>query len=159
MDKYLNTNAHISRNGDYRYTLMRQWDWSDKVVTFIGLNPSTADATQDDPTIRRCVGYARDWGYGCLYMVNLFAYRSTDPLQLQLARDPVGPLNDKTILEVVGRSQLVVAAWGNHGIYMNRDLKVRELLKGKLHALKVSKIGQPGHPLYLKKTLKPIFWG
>ena len=86
--------ARISKNGNYRYWL--RWDWDDDKPTliFAMLKPSTADASDDDPTIRRCVNYAKDWGYGSLYVLNLFAFRATDPKALNGIEDPVGPEND-----------------------------------------------------------------
>lgn len=123
----------------------------------IGLNPSTADAEIDDPTIRRCMRFARSWGYGGLVMANLFAYRSTDPQQLMAVPDPIGPENDAWILHLAGQSSLVVAAWGNQGIYQNRCHHIKKM-NLDLHILKLNQSGQPAHPLYLKRELKPCRW-
>jgi hypothetical protein len=126
------------------------------VVTFIGLNPSTADASSDDPTIRRCIRFARDWGYGSLWMVNLFAFRATQPIRLLEVADPIGSENDLWLDKAVNSAQLVIAAWGNHGALLNRASLVRERFHGKLNALTVTGRGMPGHPLYLRADSIPF---
>src|SRR5690242_6108456 len=99
----------------YRYTLWREWDIFDKnYVMFVGLNPSTADERVDDPTIRRCIDFAKRWGYGALCMTNLFAYRATDPRVMKAFPYPVGPENDKWLVRCAREAGVVVAAWGNH---------------------------------------------
>lgn len=125
---------------------------------FVGLNPSTADETLDDPTIRRCVGFAKDWGYSGLCMTNLFAFRATDPAKMLAAPDPVGPDNDKVLQELAQNAGVVVAAWGTHGAHLKRDAHVRSLLP-RLHCLWLTKAGFPGHPLYLPKNLTPQPYG
>ena len=147
----MNTNAQFSSCRRYRYTLWRVWDEGKPHVAFIGLNPSTADASQDDPTIRRCMGFARDWGYGGLLMLNLFAFRATDPAELLKARDPIGPDNDHFINTLAPTAARVVAAWGNHGQHLNRAAAVRGSVP-ELYALKINQSGEPGHPLYLSKN-------
>ncbi len=140
----------------HRFVLGRKW--SDKpLVMFIGLNPSTADETKNDPTVRRCIGYAKDWGYGGLLMTNIFAYRSTDPKHLLECQDPIGPGNDEALLQCYTEADVAIAAWGTHGTLMDRHLAIRKLLP-KLHYLKLTKDGHPGHPLYLPKTLRPTLW-
>lgn len=140
----------------YRYSLSRWWGEPDLgYAMFIGLNPSTADEVEDDPTIRRCVSFARSWGYGGLVMGNLFAYRATKPAEMMAANDPVGAENDEHLLALARNAQIIVAAWGNKGIYQGRGMAVRALIPS-LHALTVTKAGQPGHPLYLRKTLVPV---
>ncbi|MGI6657815.1 MAG: DUF1643 domain-containing protein [Dethiobacteraceae bacterium] len=139
--------------------MWRCWNTNRPKATFVLLNPSTADETENDPTVSRCVRYAVNWGYGSLYVVNIFALRSTDPRQLYLAEDPIGPENDKYIYKVASESDLIVLAFGNHGAYLNRGQTVISLLSGlTLHHLIKTKEGFPGHPLYLKKDLKPILW-
>jgi hypothetical protein len=125
---------------------------------FVGLNPSTADETLDDPTIRRCIGFAKDWGYSGLCMTNLFAFRATDPAKMLAAQDPVGPDNDKVLQELAQNAGVVVAAWGTHGAHLKRDAHVRSLLT-RLHCLRLTKAGFPGHPLYLPKNLTPQPYG
>lgn len=153
--------AVISDCGTYRYLLERGGDG--QRVTFVMLNPSTADAEQDDPTIRRCLGYAKAWGYGRLAVVNLYAYRATKPADLWDACDwggidIIGPKNDTYIEDVCSESSMVVCAWGNHGAGRGRAGSVMRRLRDigvKPHALKISKIGEPCHPLYLRSDLKP----
>ena len=155
---YLEAGADIrGRRKQYRYALWRIWDRDRPPVMFIGLNPSTADATLDDPTLVRCMGFARDWGYGGVYTANLFAWRATDPREMKCAKNPVGPHNDMVIRELAGRAERIIAAWGNDGAFMNRADAVRELLP-ELHYLKRNRSGQPAHPLYLPKGLKPLPW-
>lgn len=141
----------------YRYTLWRTWPGLTGYVAFIGLNPSTATETEDDPTIRRCIAYAQDWGYSGLCMLNLFAWRDTQPLAMKEQAEPIGVDNDLEIHLACSSAALVVAAWGRHGTHLNRDRDVR-LLVPRLHHLKLNSDGTPGHPLYLRKTLKPIPW-
>lgn len=148
--------AILSPDRVYRYSLTRSWG-PGPTVLFVGLNPSTADETTDDPTIRRCVGFARDWGYGRLQMANLFAYRATAPAKLLAAHAPVGPQNDQHLVTLANEAELVVAAWGSKGSYLGRDLSVRKLLP-RLHYLRLTRGGHPGHPLYLPKTLRPVSW-
>jgi hypothetical protein len=132
-------------------------------VTFIMLNPSTADETEDDPTIRRCVAFAKMWGHKSLDVVNLFALRTPYPSQLKRATyvEAVGPDNDKMIEKVVSEASLVIAAWGVHGALHERDDDVIRMVHstGKLHYLRFTKAKHPAHPLYLPSTLKPIKWG
>lgn len=141
----------------YRYTLWRSWgdDTPKNFVMFIGLNPSTADAFQDDPTIRRCIGFAQSWGYGALCMANLFAFRATEPADMRAALDPIGPDNDKTLTDLAACASKIVAAWGTHGAHLGRDKQVLALLPD-LYCLRQTKQGHPAHPLYLPKTLSPI---
>ena len=154
--------ATFSPARKYRYTLHRIWDVDKPTMAVIGLNPSTADETKDDPTIRRCIGFAKLWGYGGLYMLNLFAYRSTDPAALKIVKNPIGPDNDKAILEVASKCKLVIAAWGNDGAIDGRGHAVRNLLTGfglDVHCLKKNMNGTPAHPLYLPGDLQPtILW-
>src|SRR5438128_11131670 len=108
--------ATFSRDRRYRYRLWRRWDRSRAVVAFVMLSPSTADAMHDDPTIRRCVGFARAWGCGGVDVVNLFALRATDPRALRKAADPIGPANERHLRRAVRAAGLVVLAWGAHAM-------------------------------------------
>ncbi len=148
----------FSPDRKYRYVLWREWECmfvNNNYVVFIGLNPSTADEAVDDPTIRRCVGFAKSWGYGALCMMNLFAYRETHPIHLKASDDPVGQDNDHYLKEISGEASIVIAAWGNHGVHWGRSTKVIDLIP-TLFCLKRTANGSPAHPLYLPKTLKPI---
>lgn len=144
----------------YRYTLWRGWGGmfeEPNFVMFIGLNPSTADETNDDPTIRRCIGYAKAWGFDGYLMTNLFAYRSTDPRVMKAHPEPIGPDNDKWLVDCAAKAGIVVAAWGTHGAHLGRGEYVRRLIPG-LHYLRLTKDGFPAHPLYLPADLKPVKW-
>lgn len=151
------TLADFSPCRRYRYTLWRQWLGGTGYVMFIGLNPSTADEVQDDPTVRRCINYAKAWGYGSLCMTNIFAWRATDPRDMKAQDDPVGPENDMHLRECANHASIVIAAWGTHGAHMNRGAQVRAMLP-ELKCLRLTKHGYPAHPLYLPKTLTPQPW-
>ncbi len=142
--------AVFDPDGAYRYRLWRTWDTALPAAAFILLNPSTADASHDDPTLRRCLGFARAWGYGGVEIVNLFAWRATDPAALRCCRDPIGPANDAAILAAVAGAPLVVAAWGNGGRRHDRAAAVLSLLDGvPLVCLGLTGADQPRHPLYV----------
>ena len=144
--------------GNYRYLLWREWNSSsNRTVSFIMLNPSRADAEINDPTITRCINFARSWGYGRLEVVNLFAYRTPHPSLLKQAAEPIGRDNDGYVLESVERSDRVILAWGNHGAWRKQDLYVLQLLESynHLYSLGITKQGCPRHPLYLRSTIKP----
>jgi len=152
------TGARFSRCKRYRYVLWRRWDEDRPLVMMIGLNPSTADASRDDPTIRRCIGFARDWGAGGLVMTNLFAFRATDPSDLRRAADPVGPRNDWWIRRMGRLCPTIVAVWGNEGTLQRRSAKLRERLTDRLHVIRLNRSGEPAHPLYLPSGLQPTPW-
>jgi hypothetical protein len=149
-------NAVFSRCGRYRYVLTRQLGSGTKTATFIMLNPSTADATHDDPTIRRCMGFARHWWCGRLIVLNLFAFRATFPQDLKHAPDPVGPRNKvwvkRTLSAIpVEDREAVVCGWGVHGSHRQQDAVMREWLKTsgiESVALGMTRDGHPRHPLY-----------
>ena len=149
--------ADISPCGHYRYDLWRRWSQVGGVVMFVGLNPSTADATLDDPTIRRCVGFARAWGFGGLVMTNLFAWRATAPKDMRAAAEPIGTRNDEVLRYQHEHADCTVAAWGAHGAHLGRNATVRAMLS-RLHYLRLTKEGHPGHPLYLPASLRPVEW-
>ena len=138
----------------YRYALWRLWDEAKPYVLFIGLNPSTADEVKDDPTVRRCIRYARDWGYGGLCMSNIFAFRATDPKVMKREADPVGLENDEWLKDLARDAGISVAAWGTHGSHMGRGARVIEMIDD-LHYLDKTKAGHPKHPLYLPASLRP----
>ena len=148
--------AVISSDGLYRYRLDRRWGYGARVV-WIMLNPSTADAEQDDASIRRITGFSRGWGFSALTVVNLYGWRATDPTDLWSAADPVGPDNDRHIAEVCATSH-VIAAWGANA----RPDRISAVLAlpamDGLKALAVTKTGQPRHPLYLRGDLTPQPW-
>lgn len=147
--------ANISKDKIYRYTLSRTWDSTKPTVLFIGLNPSIADENVDDPTVTRCINFAKDWGYGTLLMANLFAYRTTYPKEIYLIDDPIGKDNDYYLLECVKQSDLIIACWGNNGTYMDREKIIKELVPN-LYCLQKNKNGTPHHPLRLPRNINPI---
>ncbi|MBW8001714.1 MAG: DUF1643 domain-containing protein [Planctomycetes bacterium] len=149
--------AIFSRDREYRYTLWRLWDSNKGYAMFICLNPSTADEESDDNTVRRCVGYAKKWGYGGVCIANLFAFRATKPRKMKAAKDPIGPKNDSWIKFLAIRAGVVVAAWGCNGGFKGRDTEVRNIIP-RLHYLVFTKDGHPSHPLFLKKGLQPKEW-
>lgn len=127
----------------------------------IGLNPSTADEDKPDPTVRRCMTFARDWGASHLVMTNLFTFRATDPFKMLKVHDPVHMFADSWLYSLAGETAIsggiIVCAWGNHGLHMQRGRRVRQLLRGfGLHHWRMTRSGEPAHPLYLPGYLKPI---
>jgi hypothetical protein len=150
------TGATFSPCCTYRYELLRVWDDAMPTVCFVMLNPSTADHRNDDPTIRRCIGFAKSWDYGGIRVVNLFAYRATNPRTLKHVRDRVGPDNDEWIEAAIRNSGLAIAAWGANP--MARDRSVT--LKGKcdLWCLGTTKSGAPKHPLYVPSKQQPVMY-
>jgi hypothetical protein len=139
-----------------------------RTVAFIGLNPSTADETVDDPTVRRCVEFARRWGFERMVMLNAFAFRATDPKLMKRADDPIGPNNDLYIKQQASECDLVVACWGNHALWhpkaghpVTRQAEVMFALAevGVTPTMfRRTKLGAPNHPLYLCKDLDPVPW-
>lgn len=148
-------NAFFSNDGKYRYWLSRIFDETLPVVAFVGLNPSVADAEVDDPTIKRCISYCKQWGYGGFYMVNLFAFKATSPKEMLQQQDPVGEDNDRHIQEILSKAAQTICCWGELGRHQNRSREVLALISNP-YCLGVLKNGEPGHPLYLKGDLQPI---
>jgi hypothetical protein len=170
-DTVLFKGADLSTCDTYRYRLWRRWG-DGPLVNFIMLNPSTAGAKNDDPTIRRCIGLAKAWGHPGITVTNLFAYRTSSPrMLLQAARDGVnvvgtsgsraGLPNNVSLINEALSCSVVVAAWGNNGYIHGRDESVLHMLRQrgvKLHHLGLTKQRRPRHPLYLPKTTEPILW-
>lgn len=152
--------AILSPDRGHRMVLWRIWDESQPYVAFVGLNPSTADEREDDPTIRRCRGYAKQWGYGGLVMLNLFSFRATDPSELPLGNWGADAIvrNDEYLCWFSAGAALTVCAWGNHGAYMGMGKRTWPMFR-RAHYLSRTVSGQPGHPLYLPSNLTPIPWG
>lgn len=149
-----------SIDGNYRYVLMRSWNLGARHVVWIMLNPSTADGRQDDPTVRRCIAFSRRWGFGGLAVVNLYAWRSSNPDVLWHAPDPIGPLNRETIRDVGDGADLILAWGANTG---PRELWASEVA-GSVYsrARSISLLGrcangQPRHPLYVRATTERQF--
>lgn len=144
----------------WRYQLWRRWNDAPLLI-FMGLNPSKADESHNDPTITRCIGFARREGYGGLLMLNLFAFRATAPHDLKKAQDPIGPDNDAVIGAKCQNQDRVVVAWGNQGGFCGRDRIISTLLhssSAKVECFGVTQSGCPRHPLYLKKDTPLVPW-
>lgn len=147
----------------YRYRLTRTWDRQAPGVCWVMLNPSTATATDNDPTINRVVGFSRTWGYGSAAVVNLFALRSSQPAEVAKSSNPVGPYNDEIVRDAVSHTSAVVVAWGNHGSIANpatgiaRDREIEQALDGSDPiCLGKTRWNRPRHPLYLPANTRPV---
>jgi hypothetical protein len=147
-------------DGKYRYLLRRKWDENAPQITFVMLNPSIADDNQDDPTLRKCIHFAKSFHCGSLEVVNLFAYRATNPRELKKVADPVGSRNNCYLKLAIKRADLIIVAWGTKGIFQKRNEEVLNLISDKqsLHCLGLTKDGHPRHPLYLRKSTKAIIF-
>lgn len=153
-----NSGAVFSEDRLFRYLLWRQWSGSGAMVLFVALNPSTADETLDDPTIRRCISFAKAWSASGFMIANLFAYRATHPSDLLAYASPIGVENDDWIAAASNRAIRTIACWGNHGSYLGRSASVLRQLN-RPEYLRLTKSGQPSHPLYLPGSLRPTFFG
>lgn len=161
------TDAVISVCGKYRYLLRRQWDENLEPLSIVMLNPSTADASTDDPTIRRCIGFARREGAGGIVVANLFGLRATEPTKLREVKDPFGPRNtyclERLAADAMKSGRPIVCGWGNAGGYLDADKKAVAALSGaSLMCFRTTAAGMPSHPLYVPKAVplvsfKPIW--
>jgi hypothetical protein len=144
----------------HRYTLIHRWDEllnPDHGIAWICLNPSTADEHQLDPTLRRIRDFSAMWGYSFFIMLNLFAWRATQPADMKRAADPIGPDNDRWIAHWAGKVDKVMLGWGEHGAHLGRDQQVLSYLdRSKVFCLERNASGQPKHPLYVSKQNKPL---
>ena len=153
-DLFNDNGAKFSDDRFYRYALWRIWDRDKAMMMFIGLNPSTANETTDDPTIRRVKRFAKDWGYGGVFMTNLFAFVTAYPEELLKCDDPVGD-NDLWLKEIARECKDILFAWGSFNVN-GRDKEIIEKFPLS-YVLGVNKDGSPKHPLYIKADTKPIF--
>lgn len=158
-----NPRADFSPDRRHRYTLWRTWGDPDNYVQFICLNPSTADELNDDPTIRRCVNFAKDWGFGAFVMTNLFAWRDTNPKNLprrvKEGIDIIGEENDRFLVETACFASLIICAWGNDGTLLGRDEQVLKLIHKPLYCLKKKDgCAIAAHPLYLPSASLPVYY-
>jgi len=157
----LDTGAIFSPCRRWRYLLWRYWDRDKGICAFIGLNPSTADETQDDPTVRRCIRFAKDWGYGALWMLNAYAFRATDPRVMKAQGGAaLGPSNNTYLMQAGLNCDIVVAAWGAHCPGSRQD-EIRAMFAGMakpVYLLGQTKDGCPRHPLYLRADTQPVRW-
>lgn len=149
----------------YRYLLTRTWDEAGRRALFILLNPSTATETQNDPTVERCERRARALGFGAFRVVNIFAFRTTDPRVMRAQADPVGPENDGAIQQSLdwagGPDHRIICAWGTHGAHLDRGAAVERLLRASgrpLFHLGLTQAGAPRHPLYIGYDRQPEPW-
>ena len=147
----------------YRYALTRVWDAGLGRVAFVMLNPSTATEVQNDPTVERCERRARALGFGAFRVVNIFAFRATDPKVMRAEADPVGQGNDAAILGAVAewRADRVICGWGAHGAHLGRGVTVAGLLRATgvgLWHLGLTLAGEPKHPLYIGYDRQPEMW-
>lgn len=147
--------AVISPCGRHRYDWYYRWADGPSVL-FIGLNPSKANGIQTDATVRRCIAFAKRWGYGAVRIVNLFSWIDTDPVAMKAVAEPVGPETDRHLIALAADADLIVAVWGVHGSHLGRDRAVKQFYQGRLHALAINQDGSPAHPLYLRGDLRPI---
>jgi hypothetical protein len=161
MTTWPNGTAAFSADERYRYTLVREFKGGSGIVVWIMLNPSTATATEDDPTIRRCIGFSREWGYRQLYILNLYAFRATDPKELLKTKDPVGPENDDYTRSILSLADLVVCAWGTKTAEVDKGrapdvAALARATKKPIRCLGTTKDGHPKHPLYLAANTKLV---
>lgn len=151
--------ALLSPDRCHRYTLTRVWDERLPVAAWIGLNPSTADESKLDPTLRRVLRFSSDWGFGSFVMLNLFSFRATDPRVMKARGERANTsYNDEHIVNEASAADLVVCAWGAHGSHRNRSTEVLRMLDRagvQPHYLELTGAGQPKHPLYLSSELRP----
>ena len=151
--------ATFSPCRQYRYALWRTWEPDRAPCMFLMLNPSTADAIDNDPTVESCLRRSLKMGFGGLLVCNIFAYRSTDPEKLYEVEDPVGPENDRIILARARAAGMVICGWGTHGALHGRGNEVLQLLREagvKPHALRINADGSPQHPLYVGYEIQPV---
>lgn len=147
--------AYFSDCRKYRFFLKRMWDPEKPEIMFVGLNPSTANETEDDPTIRRVIAISKKLGYGTVYMTNCFPFVSTDPTQLKDTGEI--EFNDGWLRRIAGDCKTVVFAWGNFKIVseLGRDKALVEMFPDAM-ALHINKNGSPKHPLYCRTDSKLI---
>jgi hypothetical protein len=152
-DLFLERDAVISECGQYRYLLRRTWDHDKPRALFVMLNPSTADADIDDPTIRSCIRLCKSLDYGSFEVVNLFAWRATDPKELSFVSEPIGEKTDPIMEAAVNRCDMIICGWGKNEFAKERARMVATSLRSfrpALFCFGKNKDGSPKHPLYIK---------
>jgi hypothetical protein len=156
--------AKISACGQYRYWLSRKWDEGAESLVFIMLNPSTADDKIDDPTIKKCMKFAKNFGFGGILVLNLFSFRATNPADMKKCQDPIGPETGSYYRDIFAFSPIspkVICAWGTNGGFMDRDKYVMAILRSFCiapSALRVTKNEFPEHPLYIPDNTIPFLY-
>ena len=151
----VDSNAIFSEDRKHRYVLIRKWNLNKPSLMIISLNPSTADEEINDPTIRRCIGFAKQWGFGKLFVTNLFSFRATFPKDLFNCENPIGDKNDYWIKKLSKEVDKVILAYGNQGKFKNRHKEILKMINNP-YCIKKSKTGMPMHPLYLRYTKNPV---
>jgi hypothetical protein len=152
-DLFLERDAVISDCGRYRYLLRRTWNHDRPRALFIMLNPSTADAEIDDPTIKSCIRLSKGLGYGSLEVVNIFGWRAADPDELPKQADPIGPMNERIVAAAIMRCDVVICAWGANAMAQRKANFLCNLIRSyrpAVYCLGTTKSGSPKHPLYIK---------
>jgi hypothetical protein len=157
----VDNDCHFSLDRRHRYALVHRWNplFGDRLILWIGLNPSTADEAQLDPTLTRIRSFSEREGFDGFWMANLFALRTPYPKEMMAAPDPVGPDNDASLLAAADRCERIVAAWGACGKFQARAETVAQLLAGhKLWCLGTTQAGHPRHPLYVAGDQPLVRW-
>ena len=152
-DLFMTKGAHFNEDRKHRYALWRIWDESKPKIMFIGLNPSTASENQDDPTIRRVIRFAKDWGFGGVYMCNLFSFVTPYPSQLKICNDHKE--NDWHLITCGNKCQEILCAWGSFKEAKERAQEVVKMMHN-MTALQINKDGSPKHPLYVKSDIQRV---
>lgn len=151
------TGAVFSDDQLHRYLLWRVWDDTLPNLVWVMLNPSTADAEKNDPTIRKTIQFAKNWGFGSVVITNLYAYRATKPTDLWKAPAPIGELNDLAIRKAADHADTIMVAWGAQKQALVRSAAVIDLMKDRMtYALGITKDGHPLHPLYVPYSNDPV---
>ena len=157
----MDNTCHFSPDRRHRYSLVHRWNplFGDRLILWIGLNPSTADEAQLDPTLTRIATFSKREGFDGFWMANLFALRTPYPKEMMSAPDPIGPDNDAALLVAAARCERIVAAWGASGVYQARADDVVRLFAGReLSCLGTTQDGHPRHPLYVAGTQQLVRW-
>ena len=157
----MDNDCHFSPDRRHRYSLVHRWNplFGDRLIMWIGLNPSTADEQRLDPTLTRIRSFSEREGFDGFLMTNIFGFRATDPKMMMSAADPVGPENDAALLAAAGRCDRIVAAWGACGKFQARADDAARLLAGReLWCLGTTQAGFPRHPLYVAGDQPLVRW-
>ncbi len=155
MNLEMPSGAVFSQCRTYRYALWRRWAAGDRLALFLGLNPSTADGVHNDPTIRRCIQFAQDWGYDGVLVGNLFAYRTPYPKRLFEQQHAEGPDNRQWLRKLLATAARAFAAWGNAGHQSGPSEWLINAHK-EWYCLRINRSGAPAHPLYIPADITPM---
>lgn len=153
--------AEFSPCRRYRYALGRRWLSGKRMLVWVLLNPSTADESVNDPTVRRCLDYSKRWNFDALVILNLFAFREKNRAAMKTETDPVGPSNRLAFRKYIAPNQQVLCAWGTDGMHRRQDAQAKKWIEeegGQLFILRLNQNGTPAHPGRLPKTLNLQVW-